>query len=132
MEKPEEQPINSPFLKFGARVLLPALATGLALYYVGVSGAGATQANVIAFTGCYLAGYASLECAGTELKIKRTDKFRLMFMLMPFAGALVAGGLLARTPMESMATILLPLAFAFALPALFDGVRERIKNVQPG
>jgi len=131
VEKMADEP-GRKYFEFGARVLMPAIVTSLALYFAGLPGAQATQLNLVAFLAAYLVGYTALEYAGSELKIKRDYGFYVLFAVLAIAGGLVAGGLLSRTPGESANSIILPLTVAFALPAAFEIVRERIKSVQPG
>jgi len=117
------------YVEFGARVLLPAAVCSLAIWYSGVSVIQAAQSNLLALFVCYLAGYAALAYAG-ELGIQRTIRFYALFAGLAFAGALVAGGLLQKSPVASFNSILFPLALAFVAPAVLEMIKERVANVQ--
>ena len=122
---------ESKYFKFGAQVVLPALVSSLALWLAGFGGAQSAQSLLPALFCCYLGGYALLHYA-EGMKLPRTYGFYLLFAFLVFSGALVAGGFLQRSPTQFIGSLLLPLAVAFCLPACFEIVKERMKNVQPG
>jgi len=118
-------------MKLAARALLPALLAAGGLWVTGVYEMQSTPANILLLLCCYLLGFGILLYAG-RLKIGKTPWFYLYY-----AGLAVFSGLLAvsflKQPLAALygSFILLPIAM-FVLPAVFEVVQERLKNVQSG
>lgn len=115
-------------LEFGARALLPAVVASAAIWFTGFAGVQSSPFLLFALFACYLAGFAALACA-SELKLQKTLGFYAFYILLVLAGVFVAGGFLQRNPAGVFGSILAPIAVSFMLPAVFEFVRERIRNV---
>ena len=116
-------------LDFFARVLVPAVFVGAALWFVDVGGSQASVFLLPAFVSGYLVGYACIAYAKAS-GFAMGAGFYAIFAVAAAAGALIGGAFLGATPQQAAGTILLPLLLSFAFPALFEAGMELMKNVQ--
>ena len=118
-------------MKLAARAILPAIVAVVGLWATGVYGMRSTFANPLLLLGCYGLGFGMLLYAEKGLHLERTSRFYAYY-----SGLVLAAGVLAtsflRQPLLAAANsfLVLPLVM-FLLPAAFQLVQERLKDVQP-
>lgn len=117
---------------FAAKAIIPALVSAAAVWFTGIGGAQASALIIPALAAAYLAGYALLAYGEGTLAIPRSPGIYAFFILLAILGAAVGGGIVGASTGFLAASLAIPLAACFALPAVFEAGMELMKNVPAG